>query len=526
MKNSPAQNLTQNDYFIIGCCLFAFAVSVVWSVFFVPMNMDEAGIYHVLACMDHPFSSLHTFRAPCVRETAITLPIFGLHIIQPGWYTGILQPILYAPFYFLFHAEGAQYVFGLCFLLGFAFLLSRETKKPWLSFALFLAFFPFVFQFVHDTGPVKFALLLFPLTAIILRKMLQPPTATSYGYAAVLALLFVAATEDKPFFIYLMPGLGFFALALLAGDGNLKSLVGRLKLSRKPLITAAILTTVLMLLFLFSTNRDGKYYISWLMDMRVTEHKSDAPATELFTAFLFHWPVYTHYFYNLTGNTLDTLLFKLVTAVLVLLCAALTITGKFLANCKTRTALLALSFLATTIIFAIAGNVWAGHHFIFLWAPLMLLLADLVAALTPGLALTVTAAFVALNLCSVIMLTQENPAPRNSAERDAITAYFADNNRAAQSLINFLSWGDYFIQALYGPKDQLVTYVEPLTPIDAEHLLTLAQKTNRTLYNVCYGFGCNETQLNGMFGNKIEFQDAMPGLSYWHIFVATPKKAR
>jgi hypothetical protein len=528
MKNPLAAH-TETDLFLTVCGLFVFAAAALWVVCFVPMNMDEAGLYHVLDCLAYPFAPLHTFRESCLQQNNLMTPL-GLSIREPGFYTGIWPSILYAPFFFLFHAPGAQYAFGLIFLLTFAGLASRATAKPLLSFAVILSFFPFVYHFVHDTGPVKYAMLLFPLSGFFLKRILQTSGPVRYGYAVIGPLLLVCAVEEKPFFLYLLPSIVFFALALAGNEKNPGALHTALKKARGPLLVAAGVAIIGILLLLFSVNVHGSRYIWWLINLSDSKKLPPGDWLNAFSDFMLYWPFYAHYTYALADDYAGAVTLKLVTFGFFIASGA--IAARAMARGfypKQRLMLLGLSFASMAVIFLIVRNTWAGHHFVFLWAPLVFLLADLIALLTPGLAMGVAAGFFALNLWSVLALTQETPQARNSPERTAILHFF-DEARASKAIINVSSWGDYYIQALYGPENQLVTYTEPyiqtplpLTPADAQSLLLLAQKTGRTIYNVCYGPSCTKEALESVFGGTIKFEDALPGLPNWRVFVAAPR---
>jgi len=487
----------------------------------------------VLACSHYPYAFMHTFREACLHQDDLVTP-FGMQIAHPEFYTGIWHTILYAPFYFLIHAPWGQYVFGLSFFAAFAWLLSRESKKPLLSLVLFLEFFPFLFQFIHDMGPVKFAMLLFPLGALIFRKVLQTPAPLSYGYAVLLALLFVSATEEKPFFLYTLPSLGLFALALTAGKDSMKELGEKIIDIWKPLAAAAATGGVCLLILFFSTNRDGLYYGAWLANLANNTAPIDAWLGAFFD-FMTYWPSYAGNYYKVESDFFGAILFRLALAVFIIFCITSAVQSKFLATySRTRLTLLLASFITTLVIFFVMGNEWAGHHFVFLWVPLAVLFADLAVSLSPGLAMIAVTGFLALNLWSVIALTQLKEKPESSSERAAIFEYFNDKAIASQAIINFSSWGGYYIQSLYGPRDQLVTYSEPygsdnertatLSPQDADQLYNLSQKTGRRIYNICFGDICNKVALGAIFGNRLTFEEIMPGLPNWHVFAASPRK--
>jgi len=533
MKNPPAENLVmQTDRFLIGCGLAVFALAAIWAVCFVPMNMDEAGIFHIFACSNYPFASFNTFRDACVGQNDLTT-FFGLRISRPEWYTGIWHSILYAPFYFVFHAPIAQYGFGLCFLFGFAGLMGRAMAKPLLGFAITLAFVPFVFHFVHDLGPVKFALLCYPLSGILLAQILKAPSPLRYGYAVGLAFLIMAGIEEKAFFLYLLIPVGFFALALAAGDRGFGELKAALYNARWALVLAALVVVAGVLILFFSENDRGQSYIVWLADM-VDNRRSFSGRIDLLFDFFFYWPAFAHTYFDMNDDTASAILFKAATAVFCAIVAWFAAKSGFFSTLKARHTLLGLSFLSTTVIFIGAQNVWAGHHFIFMWAPLILLFMDFAATLAPMLAIILIGGFFAFNLASLAALTQGTFLGTNAPERAAIFHYFDNDEIASHAIINFSSWGAYYIQAIYGPKNQLVTYTEPhdletlrrvsFMPQDAAALLEIAHQTGRRIYNICYGPTCTKEGLESVYDNKIAFEEVLPGLQFWHVFAATPRR--
>jgi len=533
---TAASSDTAANRFLILAGVAVFALAVLFALFFVPMNMDEAGIFHMLACLDHPMAEYNIFREACFVKNDLTL-LGGIHLIRPQFYTGLFHSILYAPFFNLIHAPAGQYVFGLTFLLAFATLMSRLTTKPKLAFALILGFFPFVFQFIHDTGPVKYEILLFPLSALALKKMLQDSSPLRYGIALVLALLLAAGVEDKAFFLYLLPSLAIFALGVASAEHTPKSLTTALLKTRGPLTVLVGVFAVLALLLLFSVNKDGLFYIQWLM--RLTGKTLFADWLSPVPAFLLYWPMYAHYHFDIEPWTLRIVAFELVTLAFgVGFC--ITAAKQNAAQKDTlQLKLLLASAAILLVIFAIMTNAWAGHHFVFLWVPLLYVFLLRLEKMQQAPRLLFGGAFLALNLLSVLALTQYTNPVKINAQKDMIFSFLNDKTRAESSIYNFSTWGGYYIQALYGPRAQLATYTEPLEPNpsyalhpeQAAQLLEIAKLTGRKIYTICYEPGpCSKEHLETAFSNKLTFHDALPGLRNWHVFegntVDTTAKAK
>lgn len=506
------------------------AVAVLFCVLYVPMNMDEAGIYHYLACADYPFSHLHLFREACSVQNDLLLA-GGLQLARPESYTGLFHSLLYAPFFAALHVPEAQYLFGLTLLALFAFLTSRLIRGGRIGAALLFAFFPFLIMCLHDTGPVSFHLLAFPLCALGFKKILDEPKALKFGYAALTAFVVAAAAEEKPFFLYLLPSIGFFALAFVSTSEK-TILREKIHASWSSLLFGGVLAALGIGWVLFSHNAEGQNYFGWLI------HRADAkvPALDWLTLllyYLFFWSSFAHNFFTITAASTSLFFLSVLTGFFFFLILLAVVTHReiFRNYSKTRLAFLAASFLAMATIFFVIRNTWAGHHFIFLWVPLIVLFIDVLRRVPSSWRMGLGSAFLALNLFSVVVLTQLPFETKVLRDKEAIFSYLNREDIASEGLINFSSWGGYYIQSLYGQKTQLVTYTEPyasersrflpITMEDADALLKLSQKTGRRIYNVCYEDYCNADSLQTAFGNRISFEEVMPGLERWKLFRET-----
>ncbi|MDD3288341.1 MAG: hypothetical protein PHX43_04980 [Alphaproteobacteria bacterium] len=500
---------------VLGVTLFA-ALSF-WNIYYLPMNMDESLIYHRLACDSHPFYFMHIFREDCVNLHELVAP-FGLKIARPYAYIGPFQGMLYAPFYYLFNSPEAQYWFALIFFVPFAWLMARATPKPIRTFPIVLACMPLIIQFVHDDGILKLIMLSFPIGAILLRKILDAKGALHYVYGALFAGLAFFNIFDKIYFIYLFPSFIFFCLAML-DEPNWKSLIERLRQAVPVICMIAVITGVLTLVLLFSTMSDGQYYLSWLMNF-AQDKRSLGQLGSSFWFFAFFWPAYAHHILDM-GMALSDMLPMMA---LTLLWVACCIVGafKFKNHMPVRSALLLLSLFSMAFVFLIFRNVWSAHHFIYLWVPVLILLGDFVARADRKWLLGTVLGFFVINGLTLLYLTQAPVSVTASKDREAIFDYLQKEIPASQSIVNFSSWGGYYIYALYAPKDQLVTYTEPLTQKDAEKLIEISKKTDRKIYNVCFGLGCNEAFLGKIFADKLAFSRLLPGLRSWRLFVGQP----
>jgi len=519
--------LTPAEHFVALCGWILFILTTIWAMYFVPMNMDEASPYHLLACYSHPASFLHVFREGCFPGHASLVTPFGLYMARSYPYLGALSSFLYAPFYYLAPTSySSLYWFGIgCFAL-FAVLMSRFTAKPRLSLPLLLAFFPFLFQFIHNEGVVRISLLLFPLTALLFKHLIESERPQQYGYTFLLALLLLAGVENKIFVLHLLPIMACFSLALL-DEPSWKNLYCRLRRAVSPLATGIFLFIAGVMLLLYSTlhyDNITQSYSHWLQNF-AQKRFALSDLFQFFAVYLFFWASYAHFIFELDPNAVAIVFGSVFTGAFIILCFVFACErGKLTLPPKPRLSFLLLGFFILSAIFFIIGNVWAGHHFVFLLVPIAIIFLDFLSSLRPSRLVLVGSLFLLFNGFSVLYLTQQNIAIPSSPEREVIFNYLAEEVPPSQALVNFSAWGGYYHYSLFAPKNQLVTYIDPITTEDAAKLVAIAKNTNRTIYNVCHGLGCDKESLEQAFDRKVVFRERVFGLESWRLFVGSPRQ--
>lgn len=540
-----SQNTQEERLFFWGA-LILFIAFCSWSMLSVNMNNDEANHHFLLACQSSPLLKLDPTRLDrCEGIHDLKTPL-GLTIPRANPYVGVLPTVLYAPFFYAFHSPYVQYAFGLFFFFVFIALLSRLTPIPHLTIPILLTFLPLSFSFIHDLGPIKYAMIIFPLSALILQKINSATPHARCALSALLAIAIFLAIEEKPFFFYLMPSLCCFMLAF-AGN-NWSSTIKSLIQSRYALILSACLLMALSGLLLFSKIFTGDYYITFIIMMMEGKELKLPILDEGFTwgerlfRFIFFWPQYFHRFLNvdlmdISGNARlsfrEFLFLCSPPTILFALCvAAMTTIHKAgdLLKVSSRTLFLILSFIILLVTFRFFGKVWAAHHFIFLWLPLIVLFIDLIARVSPQWKRALILAFCLTNATTWAWVSTADHLDETLDERKVISAYF-DEETSGKAVINYPSWGYNLIHSLYGPSNQIVVRV-PLDRKLTNNLFDLAQTMGRDVYYVCgsdnnhfglivYG-SCDkdvyEADLTTITGKPTKLVNMTPGLKVWRVY--------
>ena len=544
------------ERFCIFLSVGVFVVLACWAIFFVPMNNDEANNYHILSCLTNSYAQVGAHFQECDQSFDLLTP-FGFTLHRSNSYYGMTASVLYAPIFFLFHFQVAQYVFGLvCFAL-FCVMMARLTKKPFRSFPILLSFFPFVFNFIHDMGPVHNAMLMFPVGVWGLRRIATTQGASAYAYAGLLALLMTIGIEEKAFFIYLIPSLCFFMMAFIgADDQSFRILLFK---SWRPLFFGAMLFLGLTAALFFSVKvaepYDGLYFVNWLRIMGDNSSGAlphydmvNVPSVEKWPRFLLFWPAYAGRFFvtDLTDAFGNRIIPLRDFFALCLLPASLFLTSigsyaalggkKMVGYPPYRPTFLLLSFLAFFATFTLLGSVWAGHHFVFLWIPLIILFCDYLACLKGREIVFVSVLFAAANLVPALWLSQTNLRYEVSRERDAIGAYFSEE-RSGHAVIDYEAWGYQFIQRDYGHDNQMVFLNALASYKNAQKLSAILGDTGRNLYVVCRlhdpsnsyesqaADSCAVPYIEGAVRCRLNKQatavNVLPDLKIWHVFKIT-----
>ncbi|MEW6273419.1 MAG: hypothetical protein AB1689_29415 [Thermodesulfobacteriota bacterium] len=146
----------------------------------------------------------------------------------------------------------------------------------------------------------------------------------------------------------------------------------------------------------------------------------------------------------------------------------------------------ALAFGVTLALVNSNRLAWGGHHVIGAWPfPIAALAFALHACWTAGRRGTVWVLVVVLAATQAWLLRgilARRPDPVSSWDLVAIHEHLDASGLAESHVIVALDWGSYYVKSLYGPREQLVTWVEPLRErADARRLRELARRVSRRL---------------------------------------------
>ena len=489
---------------------------LIWSIGYVPPNMDEFNHPYRLACT-YPYAHLNTNPPFLIGCNSYWID-YGLFAYQRGFmYIGLTSSILYFPLWWLWRSPYSYLLMGALFLLAFSWLMVRALGLNRKYALVALSYFPIAYSFIHDTGPLRLSLLSYPLLVLMLFRLLDHRNMLhKVVYAVGCALLMVVCVEDKPFYVFLLPSVAIFAVACRAAAGPAGGLTADLWANRKPLaIFAAVLAAGLGgLLFLGTT--EGRTYFFYLKDAPERTFRTLAQAASIL-AYTVSFPRYAHRVFEIARP------WQLVAATGTVLLALWTVVAAWTTRSPNRRALMlfGLSYAAGAIVFLAVRTPWAGHHYVFLHVPALAVLL-LVARADARRFTIAVAATASLMVLSIAILSGSRIDPKSARERSAIFTFLSRPDVARGNVINFSSFGGYYHQALFGDDAQLVTWShsgrrnrEP-----ALELHRLAELTSRKIINVCRD--CDAELMRAFFAtervNEIDLD-----LHEWKVFEIDPR---
>ena len=126
-----------------------------------------------------------------------------------------------------------------------------------------------------------------------------------------------------------------------------------------------------------------------------------------------------------------------------------------------------------------------------------------------------------LNLSiNIYLLSNSSIQDHTRLSKNGMFSFLSEVEVAKNSVINFSSFGGFFLQSLYGSKDQIVTSKDLVNINSGLPLITSVKNSSRTyLLNACEN--CDLKKMESIFpGLKIELVG--PQDPSWRIWQVTP----
>ena len=489
-------------------------------VLFIPSHPDDFSVYHALAC-GFPAQHINIFHAPC---NSYFHQLGPFNYQQDYEYVGVATSILMG---LMLHVAGpliAHYFWGLVTLaiVSLGLFKSFELQKNWV---LILFYFPITYPILHDDSPIRISIIFFAWTPFLLRKALASRPTTKFILLTLISLGWLISTEDKPFFVYLLPGLFFLCLSL----EDQTSLQKISTLWKKITIFTTLFIPTLAFLLLSKTQ--GQSYLVFLSGN--TQGSTNGYRRSLLTALLhlfswFAYPVRAVNYNNSSkinhpeylqaipwGNGLVSIL-----SLVILLFTGLVFAkfyflySKKIFNFKSlKISPPILQFISVVLLFGfpILGGAWSGHHYVFAQVAILIILLKNLEVFFKRFS-----KLVIVGLCiSVTGLTIATP-PRSYNSIDSRKEIdFAYSIATDNSIIN-CAYSCYFEYSLRNRGSVPVTFAT--SPEEGQALLELSKLRGSNIVHICKL--CSSRDVGSIFaGAKEVIKDHQYGV--WSTFRIT-----
>jgi len=498
--------------------------------------MDEFVMYKRLACLET------SQQANIYRESCFAYPIQFLNFdfYRSYEYTGVTSSILAAPFFLLIKQIWINYLIGAFFLfvIGVGIIKSFEFPKKTM-FYLFI-FFPISFTVLHDGGPVRLSLVAMSWTPYLVRNFVEVIGHKKYFWLSSAALLWIFSTEDKPYFLFLIPGIFLLTIWALISTREVEYVKTNL---RKIILTFALLSLISFSV-LFMLQVDNAPYLSYLIN------RSPSPNTELLKnslasenleiaiqnvlirklIFSFVWAYFPHRVLNMTDFQfgsfllpfpgLSNLSLALASTFYILstLCVVVIYfqIAKRIFRKKNKTEipknlLYVLTIFTFWISSTLAGG-WTSHHYVFMQVAILVLILE---ALLNTKSSVMKVLLVIGSLSSLISVSL---IPANTIASPEIETVYeaAIANSDGSTIISCSSWGCYYQFALMNKNEIPIVFVTSSEDFEKMEIQNVQQGKN--IFVMCSDCSINSVQ--SLLSNSTVSQ-VKTDTEIWKLFLVT-----
>ncbi|MBF0594970.1 MAG: hypothetical protein HQL22_08370 [Candidatus Omnitrophica bacterium] len=467
--------------FKIAATLAICAASLGYFSVFVPINMDEFNQYHGIICHEYQGNMFNSFRESCSDYDLAIIPGYFLPL-RTFAYVGNVHSLLYYPLFKLWPAPSSARLLGIIMLFIQAILIWKIFRIDVLIvFFLLMSFMPYAFQHLVDTGPVSFQTTSIFLICYLSRKWaasLAFVKGWSWRYACALGVVLFVGVWVKLVYIILFPAIFILIGYFLAVNQGVWRDPKRLRMMLRDIGILLIISGVLIFLLLNAHERSGdRYYHEFLAAHSIPFSDHAVMGRHLCTLIkYFTNPLWSaHRIFIIDKEVTMTGLGLIALVVSFLIFSVWQLRAQ---RIKIGFVVLNLALFTMTFLLMVKNQrVESMHHVVLMYPFLLLALFYVMARVSAGKFMYFAAAvFICINSFLYFSLTRMAVSEITHPSLVRLNDYL-NKNYSHDSIFVNVSWGMYYLKALYGEKDQCVLYMEPF---DRRYMLALDPILGRT----------------------------------------------
>ena len=491
----------------------------------IPAHPDEYSAYHAFACWQDA-QKINRYHSSCSN---IEMNFGPLHYTQSYLYVGIASSLLMAFFSFFIDPISAHFAMGIIALIlsTLGMKLSFNLKSKWY---LFLIMFPVAFSIIRDGSPARITVIVFAFFPYLFRLMLTSTVLRRVGFWILLNFMILLAIEDKPFIIYLAPGMLMIVLAHESKE-KLRFRFGQVVSSS--LWFASLFSASLV--FLVGTKQNGEIYLFAL----AKSNESRLGAFLLFSLasavlHIFSWYAFAVRFVDINYDPIreqpefyealpwGSGVLSIWSLILLLLT---TLFASYLFYSWIRKSILQIKtskmldqntiyLIATLLLFfvPVLGGAWTSHHFVFAQMMVVVLLVKHSSSL-PLIRWEVAVS--AISLLTALSLTMFPHRSYNSEDSRKVIDQ-AIYEAKSSDVIN-CAYSCYFEYSLRNIKKIPITFA-----ISSSDVRDLVERfsTKGQVFHIC-----KECATNGLFDDRSVQAKLITQEGEWFLFKLTNRSA-
>jgi len=486
-----------NKLFLLKSYIVLLIISLGITIIFcryVSYNEDEFVSYHILACHFYKNNMLNSFRESCsgydlnLYNTGLTLPLRSYH------YIGSFPSIYYLPLFSIWSSPISARFLGMIFLLVQSIILSKLFKiKLEYIFIGFIFFFPYLFQHLVDTGPIGLQTTSIFIIYYLLDKWFR---SQKFMYPILISILIFLSIWTKLTYIWLLPGT-FLLLIIKIIEYKTKILQ---KNSIKKIFIHLLISFVLLIFLLSSillaTTPDNPSFMPFIDQLKnsntiFTKQLSAKNILEDNTIIksLINPLEATQRIYEIEKPTTVAYVFDIFIILSIFFLSTILLLKNTKYNSKNfiTIILFILSFLISLVLIIFTKNAWAMHHtilsFPFIIITFFYLISSLIKLNLKRKILNIwLVIFVFINLYFFYIFPNQKIRIHDDPSKVKLNKVLNNEYLAKNYFFVVIDWSMYYIQSLYGNKNQSVLYFDPIKNIDEiNKIKEISYKENRKI---------------------------------------------
>ena len=480
-------------------------------------HTDEFILFNDLA-FQHPNFILNNFTAGFDGYTKIFFNSFEVSL--PFLYTGNVQSFLFKPFYWIFSIEIAKFAYSFCSLIIIFLLLNKAFRLSIPKLYILVLFIPLYVTVLHDCGPVNISIIIFLLSKIGFENFYAAQKRmTQLYFALAFFLLWSIGFYDKLFFVYLFPGLIFFALSsipkkqiisikslwvlgssfaffsfvlyylssdfritlfhtansqkytaplnqILGGGNDLKPLIRFIRYFPGSIVEMGqlkeLVTDRLLVIHTLMNSFDFSYY--FVRNLESPLFKPQKLFSNVSVDYILFLVFFVPSLFFIVKNLIKSILLKSIDS-----------------THYAKSFFYILSILCLVGTFLVIGKIRSPHHTLFIWIPLLGLILDNPFQFERKKSFLIYYAFT-LGVSSFNFL---NTPPQKFIvdEYEKIITYTQRDNTKMQ-IVNFDTFNHFLTRRIDNPNGHIITYVDPRDSIQFTRLLRLSDSLKTPILEV------------------------------------------